>query len=285
MRYGLWLSMLVLFQCASPCMSSNLSATEMAGATSSTEPARNAESQAPFQFQVAAQKPSAVASFPIQRSTPQFLQQQVLQLRPNDVIVFAGDSLTVLGAYPGGWLQSFNSIVQMRNPRMNISVIASGVGGNTAANVDARLTSTVLNYNPTVVVLFVGINDAVGLARSSPNPNLSSYLSTMTDIVQKCLLHPGVRSVVIMTPMAYDDKWDGQSPYDSTIDKMTRDLRTFALINRLPLIDVRATIVSAEPIFNRSDASYGIFMNSSHVHPTALGNLLLSGVVSMGFGQ
>jgi len=215
-----------------------------------------------------------------------FAPPQVVQLRPNDVVVFAGDSVTFLGGMPGGWIDTFNRLVQQKNSWQNINVIASGVGGNTAAMLDARIESTVLNYNPTVVVVFIGINDV----RHAPmNPDgsrdLSGYMSTIQDIVQKCRNCRSVRSIVLMTPMAIGDKYDGEGQWDSTIDTMAQDLRIFAASNTIGLIDVRRVIIEAEFMYNTQDKEFGVLMDETRVHPTALGSQILAGTALMGFGQ
>jgi lysophospholipase L1-like esterase len=209
-----------------------------------------------------------------------------VRLQPNDVVVFGGDSVTYLGGLPGGWIDTFNRQVQQKNAFQNISVIPSGVGGNTAAMLDARLLTTVLNNNPTVVVIFIGINDV----RHAPlNPDgsrdLSGYMSTIQDIVQKCRNCKSVRSIVLMTPMAIGDKLDGEGQWDTTIDAMAQDLRDFAAANGIGLIDLRRVVIQAEQMFNTQDKEFGVLMDQTLVHPTALGSQILAGTALMGFGQ
>jgi lysophospholipase L1-like esterase len=217
---------------------------------------------------------------------PKFVPPKVVSLLPNDVVVFAGDSVTFLGAKPGGWIQTFNQFVQQNMVGGNIHVIASGVGGNTAAQLEARLSSTVLNFNPTVVVVFIGINDVVRLPKNPDGTrSLVGYQATIEDIVKKCLNHPTVRTVVLMTPMAIGDKYDGEGRFDSSIDAMAQTLRNFASLNNLPLIDVRQVIVSGEPLHNPMDIAFGVYMDHTLVHPTAFGAQVLAGTALMSFGQ
>jgi lysophospholipase L1-like esterase len=160
------------------------------------------------------------------------------------------------------------------------------VGGDTAAMLDARMETTVLNHNPTVVVIFIGINDVRRAAYNEDGSrNLSNYMNTIQDIVQKCKKCPTVRSIVLMTPMAIGDKYDGESQWDSTIDTMAQDLRDYAASNALGLIDVRRVVIDAEKKFNTEDKSFGVLMDNTLVHPTSLGGQILAGTALMGFGQ
>src|SRR5262249_6246045 len=143
-------------------------------------------------------------------------------------------------------------------------------------------------HNPTIVVIFIGIND-VRHAPFDPDGsrNLSSYMSTIQDIVTKCMAHHGVRTVILMTPMAIGDQFDGEGQFDATIDAMAQDLRNFAsnnTFNGVALSDLRKVIIQGEPIFNPTDKSFGVFMDQSLLHPTALGGQILTGTEMMSFG-
>ena len=283
MRNGLWLSLLLSFALAGQCkvfgQISNGPGTGSGGSgggnvTMPGDPTPGSSSTMPIG--------------PMPGLPGKFVPPQVVTLRANDVIVFGGDSVTDIGGFPGGWIDNFNRQVQNSFPGQNINVIASGVGGDTAAKLDSRLETTVLNHNPTIVVIFIGINDVVGAPLNlDGSRDLSGYMSTIQDIVNKCMGHRGVRTVILMTPMAYGDKFDGEGKFDSAIDAMAQDLRNFAssnMSNGVALSDLRTVIIQGEPIFNPQDKGFGVFMNQSLVHPTALGGQILTGTEMMSFG-
>lgn len=279
MRSRLWLSLLLAFVLTGQCRAFGIGGISM-GSDSGSGSGSGGGGGSPF----SGNSSPPTSTVPIIRRP--FGPPQVVQLRPNDVVVFAGDSVTFLGGMPGGWIDTFNRQVQQKNPWQNINVIASGVGGNTAAMLDARMEGTVLNYNPTVVVVFIGINDV----RHAPmNPDgsrdLSGYMSTIQDIIQKCRNCSSVRSIVLMTPMAIGDKYDGEGQWDTTIDTMAQDLRTYAASNGIGLIDVRRVVIEAETMYNTEDKEFGVLMDQTLVHPTALGSQILAGTALMGFGQ
>jgi lysophospholipase L1-like esterase len=205
---------------------------------------------------------------------------------PHDRIVFAGDSVTFLGGLPGGWIETFNEFVQKSHPGENITVIASGVGGDTSKKLLARFDTSVLNFNPSVVVFYIGINDIGTLPTNSDGTaNLTGYLTNMSEMINKAKAHPGVRSIVIMTPMLHGDQWDPQGHWDPRIDQMASALRSVCSYYQYPLIDVRQEFTTAEHSYNPDDKPWGILVDSSMVHPTQLGSSLLAGTVLMGFGD
>jgi lysophospholipase L1-like esterase len=280
MRNGLWLSLLLSFALAGQCkVFGQISNAPGSGGQS------GGGSGGGGMGMPMPNNPNPLPGVTLPIMPTPFSPPQVVALRANDVVVFGGDSLTYLGGLPGGWIDSFNTQVQSRLPGQNISVIASGVGGNTAAMLDGRLDSTVLNHNPTVVVIFIGIND-VRTAALKPDGtrDLSKYVASVQDMINKCKANAGVRSIVLMTPMAIGDLYDGQSTWDSTIDAMEQDLSDLALSNGVGLSDLRRVIIQGEPKFNPQDKPWGIFMDQSLLHPTALGDQILTGTEMMSFG-
>src|SRR5262245_51294572 len=116
MRSRLWLSLLLAFVLTGQCRAFGIGGISMGSDSGSGSSFVS----------------SPPSTYRMQNIRRPFAPPQVVQLRPNDVVVFAGDSVTFLGGMPGGWIDTFNRQVQQKNPWQNINVIASGVGGNTA---------------------------------------------------------------------------------------------------------------------------------------------------------
>jgi lysophospholipase L1-like esterase len=242
--------------------------------------AEKAEVQPPFILPLPSVKLAPAVPPPI------FNPPKVANLLPGDRVVIAGDSITWLGAKPGNWIDTINEMVQRTHPGQNIQIFSAGVPGNTAQDLNKRMDTTVLPCNPTVVVIFIGINNIWNLpSQSNGNPDLTDYLVNLSEIIYKAKNHPGVREVVIMSPLAIGDKYDGENKYDTKIDSMARALRFNCGKYGYPLIDIRQVVTSAEPYYNPDDDANGVLVDAGNVHPSALGNQLLAGAVLMGFGD
>jgi lysophospholipase L1-like esterase len=96
-------------------------------------------------------------------------------LEPGETLVCFGDSLT--HADPG-----YVSILQERLPEN--TVINAGVGGDTTNSAKARFKKDVLNKNPDIVFISLGVNDcAIDMARYV---DLETYKANMAYFIDEC---------------------------------------------------------------------------------------------------
>src|SRR5215216_187512 len=82
-------------------------------------------------------------------------------LREGDRVVFYGDSITDQRLYTT-FTETF---AVTRFPKMNVTFVHSGWGGDRVTgggggNIDTRLKRDVFPYNPTVMTIMLGMNDA-----------------------------------------------------------------------------------------------------------------------------
>lgn len=85
-------------------------------------------------------------------------------------IVFAGDSITACGKsvdQPGslgfGYVGLFSDLTRIRKPEYACEIINSGIDGNTVGHLLSRWNDDVLAHHPDIVVVLIGINDALRL--------------------------------------------------------------------------------------------------------------------------
>ena len=81
------------------------------------------------------------------------------ELKNGETIVFLGDSITQQGAGPGGYVTLFREAIEKTRPDSGIKVIGAGIGGHKVPDLEARLDKDVLAHKPSVVVIYIGIND------------------------------------------------------------------------------------------------------------------------------
>lgn len=97
-----------------------------------------------------------------------------IRLKASDTIVFIGDSITdaerrrqAYGPLGFGYVHFVGNILQASRPELNLSIINSGVSGDTIRDLERRWEDDCIAYRPNVVSVLVGINDVWQLAMES----------------------------------------------------------------------------------------------------------------------
>lgn len=91
----------------------------------------------------------------------------------NMTIVAMGDSLIEMS----NWVQMFDGLLEANYPYADYNTIASGKGGEMASGGNARFDSTVAIYDPDIVIIAYGSNDA--------GPRVSGFQANMESIIVK----------------------------------------------------------------------------------------------------
>ena len=112
-------------------------------------------------------------------------------------IVAMGDSLIEMT----GWVQMFDDLLEANYPYADYNTIASGKGGEKASGGNARFDSTVAIYNPQIVIVAYGSNDA--------GPRVSGFQANMESIVAKAK-NLGARVFINLIGPIY---WPGKEKY------------------------------------------------------------------------
>lgn len=200
-------------------------------------------------------------------------------LRKNDRIVILGDSITAAGVRPKGYIDLISQTLSKVHPDLNIELIGAGKGGHRVPDCQRRLSPDVLEKKPTIVFIFIGINDVWHwshpeiLAKGKTGTTPSEFESGLTDMIQKIQLI-GAR-VILCTPTVIGEKPDGFNPCDQKLDRYSDISRKVATASGSQLLDLRKSFLSELKNHNKDYAAKGIFTTDG-VHMNDRGNLLLS---------
>jgi len=92
--------------------------------------------------------------------------QPKIVLKPNQTIVFIGDSITDMGrnqpAYRplgSGYVHFVGNLLLAKYPQLNLNIINTGISGNTVRDLQKRWARDCLEYKPDVLSVLIGIND------------------------------------------------------------------------------------------------------------------------------
>ena len=161
-----------------------------------------------------------------------------IDLRPNQTIVFTGDSITDAGrcepAYKPlglGYVHFAANMLLARYPELNLSIINTGIGGNTVRDLKARWEMDCIRHKPDILSILIGVNDLwrqyVGPERLPesvyPDEYQATYRHLLSQAKQKCNCQ-----LVIMEPFMFcsdfkDPMFEGLRAYIEIVGKLAED--------------------------------------------------------------
>lgn len=193
-------------------------------------------------------------------------------LRNNDRIVFFGDSITQLGVKPHGYITLIKDSLSKK--LSSIEIIGAGIGGNKVPDLQARVDSDVIAKNPTIVVIYIGINDvwhSITPGRFGTPKN--KYEAGLEEIIGK-IQKTGAR-VILCTPSVIGEKKNGKNQLDAQLDEYSGISRRVAQKTKIELCDLRNVFVSYLKLHNPRNAEKGI-LTVDKAHLSDRGNRLVA---------
>jgi lysophospholipase L1-like esterase len=204
-------------------------------------------------------------------------------LKKGDRIVFLGDSITQGGGGPKGYVTLIKNALAEKHPDLGIEVINAGISGNKVPDLQRRLQRDVLDKKPTVVVIYIGINDVWhgerDPARGTPKDR---YEAGLKEIIDK-LKAAGAR-VVLCTPSVIGEKPDGSNPLDTKLDEYAEISRKVAKGEMVPLCDLRKAFVVYLKEHNAEKKERGV-LTRDRVHLNDAGNKLVAETILKSLGE
>src|SRR4051794_34119558 len=80
-------------------------------------------------------------------------------LKKGEKIVFLGDSITEGGVRPKGYVTLVKNALAEKHKELGVEVIGAGISGNKVPDLQRRVEKDVVARKPTLVVIYIGIND------------------------------------------------------------------------------------------------------------------------------
>jgi lysophospholipase L1-like esterase len=198
-------------------------------------------------------------------------------MRASARIIFFGDSITELGVKPNGYVTILRDTLIALGKK--IEVIGAGVSGNKIGDLQRRLENDVLKKNPSIVVIYIGINDvwhyefaSRGLS-GTPKPEFEKGLKEIITRIQS-----SGSSVILCTPSVIGEKNDGTNKYDGMLDEYSAISRSVATQTSIPLCDLRSAFVDYLKKNNPTNAEKNV-LTYDGVHLNDTGNRLVAGQI------
>jgi lysophospholipase L1-like esterase len=140
-----------------------------------------------------------------------------VELRPNQTIVFTGDSITDAGRrerayrpFGNGYAHFTAYYLLARYPQFNFRIINTGINGNTVCDLEQRWKRDCLEHRPDVLSVLIGINDIWRIhtpGREAEGVALALYEKTYSKLLSQ-VKQQGDCQIVLMEPFMFCEDTD-----------------------------------------------------------------------------
>jgi lysophospholipase L1-like esterase len=195
-------------------------------------------------------------------------QAEEKPLGTGERIVFLGDSITQAGAGPHGYVTLVRQTLDRDHKSLGAEVIGAGISGNKVPDLEKRLERDVLSKKPTIVIIYIGINDVWhsqsgrGTSQEDFEKGLRSILSRIRDA--------GARPI-LCTASVIGEKTDGTNSLDKMLDEYCEISRKVAADTKTQLIDLHQDFASYLKQHNPQNKDKGV-LTTDGVHLNEEGN-------------
>lgn len=214
---------------------------------------------------------------------PIMVHAQTPGLQKGERIVFLGDSITEAGGAPDGYVTLVSQVIAKNHAGLGVEVINAGISGHRVPDLEKRLATDVLDKKPTLVVIYIGINDVwhSTQGRGTSKADYEAGLQRLIDQIQ------AVRArVVLCTPSVIGEKSDGSNPLDAMLDEFSAISRRVAVRNQVAILDLRRQFLAHLRANNPGQADQGL-LTSDTVHLNPAGNQFVAArmLEALGVGE
>lgn len=192
-----------------------------------------------------------------------------LTTRRSQKVIFFGDSITQMGAKPGGYIVKMTEALAQKNLSSDYELIGAGVGGNKVYDLYLRMDDDVLAQDPDIVVVWVGVNDVWHKTMYGTGTDIDKFEKFYTAIINK-LLDRHIR-VILVTPAVIGEKTDFTNQQDGDLNAYSQVIRNLAQKFHCGLVDLREVFHTYELQHNPGNKESGI-LTVDRVHLNETGN-------------
>jgi isoamyl acetate esterase len=187
-------------------------------------------------------------------------------------VVFFGDSITQAGAGPGGYITKLDSMIKQKGIT-DYELVGAGISANKVYDLYLRMETDVLDKNPDIVVIYVGINDVWHKASSGTGTDADKFEKFYRAIIKK-LTDKNIK-VIVCTPSVIGERNDYSNQQDGDLNRYSFIIRNIAKDLSLTVCDLRKDFVTYLQANNLTNAEKGI-LTTDRVHLNDAGNLFVA---------
>lgn len=193
-----------------------------------------------------------------------------IELKKGDKIIFFGDSLTEMSGQEvpknlikKGYVRIVRETLQEKHKDKDIEVDWVGYGGSSVLGLLSRADADVLAKKPTIVVIQIGVPDAI---RKITKEEFKAGLEKLIAKLQK-----GGAQVVLCSLTSYGEKHDGSNPSEARLEEFAEVARAVAKEQKVPLNDLRKAFVDYWKKNNKDNKGSGLLTyDGNHFNQTGM---------------
>lgn len=212
--------------------------------------------------------------------------QQAFHLRPNDTVVFYGDSITDQRLYTT-FVETF---VVTRYPSLSVRFVHSGWGGDRVSGggggpVDERLRRDVLAYKPTVMTIMLGMND--GRYRVFDSEIFREYTTGFEHMLDFLKAGAPDLRVTLVQPSPFDDVTRPvtvEGGYNAVLVRYSEFLKELAQRRGALVADLNSPVVDSLNRARATNPKLAEKILPDRVHPGPAGHLLMAAALLKAWG-
>ena len=189
-------------------------------------------------------------------------------LAEGEVIAFFGDSITQGGARPGGYCRLIGEAIEKQRPELGVTIVYAGISGHKVPDLQGRLDRDVMSKNPTIVFIYIGIND-VWHSVQGRGTSKDRFDAGLRDLIKR--ITAADAKVVLCTPSTIGEKNDGSNSLDPMLEEYSAISRKVAADTGVTLCDLRKAFLDHLKKQNPDNKERGI-LTGDGVHLNAAGN-------------
>ena len=220
-----------------------------------------------------------VGSYSVTAAEPEGIESLTREQSPvseKEVIAFFGDSITQAGARPGGYCKLIGEAIAKERPELGVEIVYAGISGNKVPDLERRLERDLLSKKPTIVFIYIGINDVWHSTRGKGTPKVQ-FDTGLRRLIEK-ISESGAR-IVLCTPSVIGEKKAGENPLDEMLDEYSAISRKVASETGVTLCDLRKSFVDQLKVNNPENKRSGILTRDG-VHLNIDGNRFVAALAS-----
>lgn len=188
-------------------------------------------------------------------------------------VIFFGDSITEAGIKPGGYITRMDSMIAVQGLADRYELAGAGISGNKVYDLFLRMEDDVLQKEPAIVVIYIGVNDVWHKRTGGTGTDADKFERFYSAMIKK--LKERNIQVVLCTPAVIGERTDFSNEQDGDLNKYSNIIRDMAAKNNLPLVDLRRAFLNYNLKNNTANKESGI-LTTDRVHLNAKGNQLVA---------
>jgi lysophospholipase L1-like esterase len=234
-------------------------------------------------------KPSiAIAAFAAILALPTAIRAQEAPqpLKKDDRIVFFGDSITAAAVKPQGYITLLTNAITAAHPDLGVETFGAGISGNKVPNLQKRLEKDVLAKKPSIVFIYIGINDVWHWRKNKEGEMAGGttkelFESGLKEIIGK--INDAGGRVILCTPSVIGEKNDGSNDRDDMLEEYSAISRKVAADTGSQMVDLRKAFAEYLKANNPDNVGKGI-LTGDGVHLNAKGNAFVAAQMGKAIG-